>query len=86
MDMSAKIERDPFAPIEASPRGAGILVAVAAAFGLTAMLGGLAPVTGPVGMLVGLVAHVKGHRWGMAVTVAVGLMMIVGMSFTLYLR
>lgn len=78
--------RDPFAPIEASPRGAGALVVIAALFGLTAMLGGLAPVTGPLGMLVGLVAHVKGHRYGMPVTVAVGLMMIVGMTITLYLR
>jgi hypothetical protein len=84
--MSAMIERDPFAPIEASPRGAGLLVAIAAVFGLAAMLGGLSPVTGPIGMLVGLVAHVKGHRWGMPVTVAVGLMMIAGMTITLYLR
>jgi len=84
--MSAMTERDPFAPIEASPRGAGLLVAIAAVFGLAAMLGGLSPVTGPIGMLVGLVAHVKGHRWGMPVTVAVGLMMIVGMTITLYLR
>jgi hypothetical protein len=37
-------------------------------------------------MLVGLVAHVKGHRYGMPVTVAAGIAMIVGMSFTLYLR
>jgi hypothetical protein len=84
--MSSMTERDPFAPIEASPRGAGLLVAIAAVFGLAAMLGGLSPVTGPIGMLVGLVAHVKGHRWGMPVTVAVGLMMIVGMTITLYLR
>jgi len=84
--MAATSGRDPFAPVEASPRGAGLLVAVAAAMGLTAMLGGLSPVTGPIGMLVGLVAHVKGHRWGMPVTVAVGLMMIVGMSVSLYLR
>jgi len=84
--MTAMAERDPFAPIEASPRGAGLLVVIAAAFGVAAMLGGLAPVTGPIGMLVGLVAHVKGHRWGMHVTVAVGLMMIVGMTITLYLR
>jgi len=84
--MSAMTERDPFAPIEASPRGAGLLVAIAAVFGLAAMLGGLSPITGPIGMLVGLVAHVKGHRWGMPVTVAVGLMMIAGMTITLYLR
>jgi len=84
--MNGSAERDPFAPIVASPRGAGLLVLVAAALGLSAMLGGLSPVTGPLGMLVGLVAHVKGHRFGMPVTVAAGLMMIVGMSFTLYLR
>ena len=84
--MTARTERDPFAPIEASPRGAGVLVGIAALLGLTAMLGGLSPITGPAGMLVGLVAHVKGHRWGMPVTVAVGLMMIAGMSITLYLR
>ena len=79
-------ERDPFAPIAASPRGAGALVAVAAVLGLIALLGGLSPVTGPIGMFVGLVAHVKGHRYGMPVTVAVGLMMIAGMTITLYLR
>ncbi len=77
---------DPFAPVEASPRGAGLLVAVAAVLGVAALLAGLAPVAGPVGMLVGLVAHVKGHRLGMPVTVAVGLLMIVGMTITLYLR
>lgn len=84
--MAGTVERDPFAPIEASPRGAGLLVIVAGLFGLAAMLGGLSPVTGPLGMLVGLVAHVKGHRYGMPVTVAAGVMMIVGMSITLYLR
>lgn len=84
--MAGTVERDPFAPIEASPRGAGLLVAVAALFGLTALFGGLSPVTGPLGMLVGLVAHVKGHRYGMPVTVTVGVMMIAGMSIALYLR
>ena len=78
--------RDPFAPVEASPAGANVLVVLAAIAGLTAMLGGLSPVTGPLGMLLGLVAHVKGHRLGMPVTVAAGLMMIVGMTITLYLR
>ena len=78
--------RDPFAPIDASPAGAGLLVVLAALSGLAAMLGGLSPVTGPLGMILGLIAHVKGHRYGMSVTVAAGLMMIVGMTFTLYLR
>ena len=78
--------RDPFAPIEASPRGATVLVVLAGLLALTAMLGGLSPVSGPVAMLLGLVAHVKGHRLGMPVTVAAGIMMILGMSVTLYLR
>ena len=77
---------DPFAPIEASPAGAGVLVVLAAISGLAAMLGGLSPVTGPIGMILGLIAHVKGHRFGMPVTIAAGLMMIAGMTFTLYLR
>lgn len=86
--MSGPGERatDPFAPIEASPRGATLLVGLAALLGLAAMLGGLSPVTGPAGMLVGLVAHVKGHRLGMPVTVAVAVMMVAGMTITLYLR
>ena len=78
--------RDPFAPIEASPRGATLLVVLAALLALTALLGGLSPVSGPAAMLIGLVAHVKGHRLGMPVTVAAGIMMIAGMSITLYLR
>jgi len=84
--MGSTIERDPFAPIEASPRGAGVLVVIAGLFAVAALLGGLSPVTGPLGMLIGLVAHVKGHRYGMPVTVAAGLMMIAGMTITLYLR
>jgi hypothetical protein len=80
------LERDPFAPVVASPRGAGVLVAIAAVLALAALLGGLSPIAGPVGMLVGLVAHVKGHRLGMPLTVAAGIAMIVGMSFSLYLR
>jgi hypothetical protein len=79
-------ERDPFAPVVASARGAGALVAIAAVLALVAAFGGAAPLAGPAAMLVGLVAHVKGHRLGMPVTVVAGLAMIVGMSFTLYLR
>lgn len=84
--MAGTTGRDPFAPIEASPRGAALLVVLAVLLGVAALLGGLSPITGPIGMLVGLVAHVKGHRYGMPVTIAVGLMMIAGMSITLYLR
>lgn len=84
--MDSTAERDPFAPIEASPRGSALLVALAAVLGVAALLGGLSPITGPIGMFVGLIAHVKGHRYGMPVTIAVGLMMIAGMSIALYLR
>lgn len=77
---------DPFAPVEASPRGAGLLVAVAGLLGFAALVGGLAPVAGPLGMIAGLIAHVKGNRLGMPVTVAVGLLMIAGMTISLYLR
>ena len=78
--------RDPFAPVVASPRGAGALVVIAAALAVLAAIGGAAPIAGPAAMLVGLAAHVKGHRLGMPVTVVAGVAMIVGMSVTLYLR
>jgi hypothetical protein len=77
---------DPFAPIEASPRGAAALVVIAGLLALAAPVSGLAVVLGPLGMLVALVAHVKGHRLGMRVAVLAGIMTVVGMSITLYLR
>lgn len=77
---------DPFAPVVASPRGATALVTVAALLALAAPVSGLAVVLGPLGMLVALVAHVKGHRFGMPAAVLAGVMTVVGMSITLYLR
>ncbi len=74
---------DPFAVPVASPRGASALVGLAAVLALAAPVSGLAVV---LGMLVALVAHVKGHRLGMAASVLAGVMTIVGMSITLYLR
>ena len=79
-------DTDPFAVPAASPRGAGGLVAAAVVLALSAPLSGLAVVLGPLGMLFALVAHVKGHRLGMAASVLAGVMTIVGMSITLYLR
>ncbi len=79
-------ERDPFAPIEASPRFATPLALLAAASGVAAAVTGLAAVLGPVGMGLGLIAHVKGSRLGMPATVLAGLGMIVGFSIILYLR
>lgn len=79
-------ETDPFADPVASPRGAGALVVAAVVLALVAPVSGLAVVLGPLGMLVALVAHVKGHRLGMAAAVLAGVMTVVGMSITLYLR
>jgi hypothetical protein len=59
--------------------GAFVLAVIAA-------LSGLEVVAGPLGMAVGLIAHVKGSRFGMPAAVAAGLGMIVGMSVTNWLR
>lgn len=77
---------DPFAPIEASPRGAVALLAVAVALSVAAVLAGLAPVAGPLAMGAALLAHVKGHRAGMPVAWLAGVATIAGMTVTLYLR
>jgi hypothetical protein len=77
---------DPFAEIEASPRGATPLAVLAAVLGVLAVISGLAAILGPIGMAVGLVAHVKGSRFGMPATVLAALGMIVGFSLTMYLR
>ena len=79
-------ERDPFAPIEASPRFATPLAVVAVVCAVAAAATGLAPLFGPIGMASGLIAHVKGSRYGMPAAVLAGLGMIVGMSVILYLR
>jgi hypothetical protein len=82
----AAAERDPFAPIEASPRGALALVVLAAALSVAAVVTGLAALAGPLGMLAALVAHVKGHRAGMPMAVVAGLATVAGMTIVLYLR
>jgi hypothetical protein len=79
-------ERDPFAPIDASPRFATPLALVAFALAVFAIVGRLEAIAGPVGMAVGLIAHVKGSRLGMPAAIAAGIATIVGMSITLYLR
>jgi len=80
------VERDPFAPVQASPRLATPLALSAFLLGGAAVVTNLEIVAGPLGMATGLIAHVKGSRIGMpgAVVAAVG--MIVGMSVTMYLR
>ncbi|MFP5309658.1 MAG: hypothetical protein ACLGIR_08775 [Actinomycetes bacterium] len=81
VEQPADAERDPFAPIEASPRGATALTV--AAFVLAALaLFQLPILLGPLGMLCGLVAHVKGARRGFAAAVVAGAATVVGMSLT----
>jgi hypothetical protein len=77
---------DPFAPVEASPRFATPLAVAALLLAVVAALSGLEVVAGPLGMAVGLIAHVKGSRLGMPAAVAAGIGMIVGMSVTNWLR
>lgn len=79
-------ERDPFAPVEASPRGAATLVALAFGAAVLAVVGGLAPIAGPVGMALGLIAHVKGHRLGMPAAIVAGVATVVGFTITFLLR
>jgi hypothetical protein len=82
----AETERDPFAPIEASPRFATPLAIAAFVLAALAVFGRLEAIAGPAGMAVGLIAHVKGSRLGMPAAVTAGVAMIIGMSVTLYLR
>lgn len=84
--MAATQEHDPFAPIEASPRFATPLAVLGMVLGVAAAITGLAAILGPVGMGLGLVAHVKGSRLGMPAAIVAGVGMIVGMSIILYLR
>jgi uncharacterized membrane protein len=78
--------RDPFAPIEAPPRGRQVLAVLALVAAVLAAIGGLAPLAGPVGMVLGLVAHVKGSRLGLPAAVLAGVGMIVGFSIMFLLR
>jgi hypothetical protein len=78
--------RDPFAPVEASPRFATPLAVVAFLLAVLAVVSRLEFVAGPLGMALGLIAHVKGSRLGMPAAVAAGIAMIVGMSVTFWLR
>lgn len=82
----ATSERDPFAPLAASPRFATPLAAVGFVFAAVAFFLRLEAIAGPLGMAVGLIAHVKGSRWGIPAAVASGIAMIAGMAVTLYLR
>ncbi len=64
-----------------TPRGAGVLVVVAAVLAALSFLPtGLSLVFGPIGMGCGLVAHLKGRRAGFAAAVVAGIGTVVGLS------
>ncbi len=75
-------QRDPFAPVEASPRGATPLAVLAVLAAVAAALMGVEAVAGPVGMALGLIAHVKGSRLGLPATALAAVGMVVGMATT----
>lgn len=77
---------DPFAPIDASPKFATGYAVIAAVLGVVSIVGLAAPFAGPVGMVFGLVSHVKGSRYGMPAAIFAGVAMIIGMSLALYLK
>jgi hypothetical protein len=79
-------ERDPFAPVEASPRGATALAMSALAAAVLAALAGVEAIAGPLGMALGLVAHVKGSRLGMPATALAAVGMVIGMATSMLLR
>lgn len=82
----AEVGRDPFAVPELSPRGRRVLVGAAVAAAIAAAIGGLAPLAGPIGMFLGLSAHLKGSRFGMPATVLAGVATVVGFAITFLLR
>ncbi len=77
---------DPYRDLDASPRFATPLAVTAIALGVVSVFGLTAPVTGPVGMGCGVVAHVKGSRLGMPAAGIAAVGMIVGMAVLMYLR
>lgn len=79
-------ERDPFAPIEVSPRFATPLALAGFLLAIAALVLRLEVITGPLGMAVGLIAHLKGSRLGIPAAIASGVAMIAGMAITMYLR
>ncbi|MEX0592435.1 MAG: hypothetical protein WD358_04200 [Nitriliruptoraceae bacterium] len=84
--MADKPVSDVFAAPQASPKFAKPLALLAFGFAVLTLVTGLAPVTGPVGMGIGLIAHLKGSRLGIAAAFACGAAMIAAMAFSMYLR
>lgn len=78
--------RDPFAPVEASPRFATPLAVLALVCAVLSVVSYAEVFAGPLGMALGLIAHVKGSRLGMPAAIIAALAMIAGMSITFWLR
>ncbi|MEX2324309.1 MAG: hypothetical protein WD576_01035 [Nitriliruptoraceae bacterium] len=78
--------RDPFVVPNASPRFATTIVVASFVFAILTVVSGLAAVTGPVGMALGLIAHVKGSRLGIPAAFVSGAVMIGAMAAMMYLR
>ena len=85
-EMADEPAGDLFAAPQASPRFATPLALLAFVFAALTLVTGLAPVMGPVGMGIGLIAHLKGSRLGVAAAVTCGAAMIAAMAFSMYLR
>lgn len=69
-----------------TPRGAGLLVVAAWVLAVLAVLPtGLSFVLGPLGMVCGLVAHLKGRSNGFVAACVAGATTVVGLSVQAYL-
>ncbi|MDX1620197.1 MAG: hypothetical protein R3320_04355 [Nitriliruptorales bacterium] len=61
-------------------RGAGVYVMLSILASFAAVWGVWPILTGPAGMVLGLIGHLKGHRRGFAAAVIAGVAMIIGLS------
>lgn len=77
-------ERDPFAPIQASPAFRRPMAIAAFVLAIVALF---EPFVSPVvGMGLGLMSHVKGDRLGFPATIAAAVGAVVGMSLFFFTR
>lgn len=76
-------EHDPFAPIDVPTRGGVVFVFLAFVAAAAAVWNILPLVTGPLGMILGLIGHLKQHRWGFAAAVVAAVATFVGVSLQL---
>lgn len=77
--MDDATQDDPFDTPEASPRGANALAVASFVLGVLALV--QQPLLlGPAGMVLGLLAHVKGSRAGFAGAILSGVTTVLGMS------